>query len=167
MNEKAQRLSNILKMPIENIQNIDRGMWDILIELNSKNYFTNGCCEGHLREDGKWNGYISFINPYVFNEYPKLYDHAKHRMTFYWTDIGENSRQKFLEELYEWAKNLPVREVTEIKTYTLWGKNKRRPNGNWHILKCSSNYEDIKIELNRKQTEKYELKFEEKIIGRY
>ena len=148
-------------------QNIDKGMWNILIELNRKNYFTYACCEGHLKEDGSWNGYIGFKDDYDFEEYPKDYDTAKQRKVFFWSGTGEESRKEFLINLYEWASSLSARKVKDIKFYTLWGKNKKRPNGNWKVLRTSNNYNDIRVELNRKQTDRYETKLDEKIIGRY
>lgn len=167
MNRIAERLAEIINVPVDKVINdIDSGMWEILIELNRKNYFTFACCEGHLRGDNSWSAYIGFKNPYKFKEYPKNYDSAKHRETFYWSGIGEESRLKFLSDLYEWALSLPNRELKEIKSYTLLGKNKKRPNGKWRVLRISNDYEDIRIELNRKQTSKYELQLDEKIVGR-
>ena len=168
MNNKAEKLSKLIGVPVDIVKNnIDKGMWNILIELNSKNYFTYACCEGHLNENENWDGYIAFKNPYSFKEYPKAYDSSRHRTCFYWNGKGEKSRKEFLAELYEWALSLPYREIKEIKSYTLWGKNKRRINSNWRNLRTSNNYDDIRIELNRKQTEKYDTKIEEKIVGRY
>ena len=167
MNEDAKRLAEILGIPVSKvIDDIDEGMWDILIELNSKNYFTYACCEGHLNENGHWNGYVAFKSPYKFIRYPKSYDSSRYRMCFYWSGNGEKSRQEFLKNLYKWALSLPIREMQDIKSYILWGKNKRRHNSKWRILRSANNYEDIRIELNRKQTEKYDIKIEEKIIGR-
>lgn len=163
-----KEVSNILNIPVEIVINeLDRGMWDILVELNRKNYFTYACCEGHLKENGSWNGYIGFKDSYDFKEYPKNYDSAKQRKVFFWSGVGEENRKEFLINLYEWALSLPVREVKDIKFYTLWGKNKKRPNSSWRVLRTSNNYNDIRVELNRKQTGKYETKLDEKIIGRY
>ena len=168
MNRKAEKVARILNMSVNDVINeLDRGMWDILIELNSKNYFTNGSCEGHLKEDGSWNGYIGFQQPYKFFEYPKEYDSSRQKRYFYWSGKGEDSRREFLENLYEWALSLPMRDLKVVKTYTLWGKNKNRPNSKWKVLRSSNDYEDIKIELNRKQTKKYELDFKEEIVRRY
>lgn len=168
MNNKAEKLAELINLPIEAvINNIDKGMWDILIELNSKNYFTDVCCEGHLNENGNWNGYIGFKRPYKFLEYPKEYDNSRKRRYFYWEGNGEESRIKFLSDLYEWALYLPPRKLEETKLFILSGKNKKRPNGKWRVLCSSYDYEDIRIELNRKQTKKYDLMFEEKIVGRY
>lgn len=164
---KAEKLSEILNIPMSEVENIlDRDMWDILIQLNSKNYFTNGCCQGHLKEDGSWNGYISFKEKYSFLEYPKEYDNVYQRRAFYWKGKGEKERRKYIRELYEWAISLPIREVEEIKLYMLLGKNKKRPNGKWKILRKSYDYDDIRMELNRKQTSKYDLEFKEQIVGR-
>ena len=168
MTNKAEKLAEILNMPVEEVVNkIDRGMWEILIELNQKNYFTCGCCEGHLKDDGSWNGYIGFQQPYKFLEYPKEYDSARQKRFFYWEGKGEENRKKFLKNLYEWALYLPVRELKEVKTYTLWGRNKNRTNSKWKVLRRSNDYEDIRIELNRKQTVKYELDLKTEVIRRF
>jgi hypothetical protein len=166
MNSKAEKLSKLIGMPVDVVKrDIDKGMWDILIELNSKNYFTLACCEGHLKENGDWNGYITFVRPYKFSTLPIDYQSVRQRRSFYWEDNGEESREKFIKDLYEWALSLPVRELEEIKIYTLFGKSKRRANGKWKKLRSSYDYYDIELELNRSQTKKYELKFEEKVIG--
>lgn len=163
---KLERLSNLINLSVEMIEEeIDRGMIDILIELNKKNYLTSVCCEGHLREDGTWNAYIGFKNPYNFAEYPKEYDSAKKQMYFYWSGKGEESRQKFLTELLEWAKSLEPRQLREVKMYTLYGTNKR--SGKRKILVCSYDYKDIKIEYNKKSIVKYDTELVEKIIKRY
>lgn len=168
MNKIAERLAEIIDIPVERVLNdIDKNMWEILIELNRKHYFTYACCEGHLDEKDFWSGYIAFKQPYSFKEYPKAYDSSRQRKCFYWSGNGEDSRREFIENLYIWACDLPLREIKEIKSYTLWGKNKHRPNSNWKILRTSNNYDDIRIELNRRQTEKYDTKIEEKIVGRY
>ncbi len=167
MNKIAERLAEILDIPVKKVINdIDKNMWEILIELNRKHYYTYACCEGHLNENNFWNGYIAFKQPYNFKDYPKDYDSARQRKCFYWSGNGEESRKEFLVNLYEWALNLPIRKIKEIKSYTLWGKNIHRPNSNWKILRTSNNFDDIRIELNRKQTGKYDIKIEEQIVGR-
>lgn len=163
---KSERLAALIHLPVEIIENdVDRGMWDILIELNKKNYFTSVCCEGHLREDGTWNGYIGFKDAYNFAKYPKEYDNAKKQMYFYWNGKGEESRQKFLSELLEWAKSLAPRELKEVKMYTLYGTNKR--SGKRKVLVCSYDYKDIKIEYNKKSIVKYDTELVEKVVRRY
>ena len=100
MNKIAERLAEILNIPVDKVINdIDENMWSILIELNSKNYFTYACCEGHLNENGCWNGYIAFKEPYKFKEYPIDYDSARHRTCFYWSGNNEESRKEFLNNL--------------------------------------------------------------------
>lgn len=166
--KKSEILAGLIHLPVETIENeVDKGMWDILIELNGKNYFTTYCCEGHLNSNDEWNAYLTFIHPYKFKEYPKNYDSVKKRSGFYWSGKGEESRQKFLTDLLLWAKLLPKRNVVEEKMYTLMGKNRRRANGQFKALKSSTNYEDIRIELNKKGIEKYELKLFETVYKRY
>ena len=166
--KKSEILAELIHLPVEAIENeVDKGMWDILIELNKKNYFTVYCCEGHLNTEDKWNAYITFVHAYKFKEYPKNYDSAKNRKAFYWSGKGEESRQEFLENLLLWAKLLPKRNVVEEKMYTLMGKNKRRANGQFKTLKLSNNYEDIRIELNKKGMDRYELKLLENVCRRY
>ena len=86
---------------------IDKGMYDILIELNRKNYKTIFCCEGHLTDHDKygkdyWNGYIAFADTYNFPQFPKNFYKVSHkRMYFYWHGNGEESRQKYLSDLYD------------------------------------------------------------------
>lgn len=165
---RLERLSNLIGMSVEGIEReIDDGMIDILIILNEKNYHTMACCEGHLREDGSWNGYIGFSYPYDFVVYPINFSNVKNRIYYYWEGVGEESRQKFLNELYDWALNLPVREMVEIKRYTMYVKNKKRPNGREKILKTSDNYEDIKVLFNRADMYKYNIRVEEKVIKKY
>jgi len=163
---KYERLAALIHLPTEIIESeFDRGMIDILIELNKKNYFTTFCCEGHLREDKTWDAYIGFARPYDFAEYPKEYDSAKKQMYFYWSGKGEESRQKFLTELLEWAKSLTARDLIEEKMYTLYGTNKR--SGKRKILVSSYDYKDIRIEYNKKHITKYDTELVEKIVRRY
>lgn len=151
-------------MPAEIVeQDIDRGMWDILIELNKKGYKTNVCCEGHLSESG-WNGYIGFVYPFEFPTYPKNFSHMKNRMYYYWDGKTEESRQKFLEELLKWAEILPERIPVTEKTFTLIGRNKKRPASREKILINTNNYEDIKAILNRQDMEKYDLRIIENTV---
>lgn len=165
---KIEKLSKITGIPIDVIvSEIDDGMIDILIELNSKNYRTCACCEGHLRADETWNAYIGFIHPYVFNEYPTAFSNVKNRIYYYWDGKGEESRQKFLENLLAWAKRLPYRELEYEKGYTLYVKNKRNRNAREKILKYSTNYEDIRVLFNRADMYKYETRIEENILRVY
>ena len=165
---KYEKLAALIHLPVEVVENeIDGGMIDILIELNEKNYFTNGCCEGHLKANGDWNSYIGFDMSYDFPVYPMNYDYARKQRYFYWKGNGENNRQKVLSDLLKWAKLLPQRNLIEVKSYTLWGKNKRNENGKWKILKASCDYKDIIIEMGRKNTNKYDTFIEEKVIKRY
>lgn len=165
---KSERLALLIGMPIEFVENeIDKGMVDILIELNEKGYYTTNCCEGHLRDNEDWNGYICFAYPYKFPVYPKNFSSVKKRQYYYWNGNGEQSRQTFLNELLAWAKTLPVKKPIEKKQYVLIGKNKKRPNSRDKILISTSDYEDIKIILNRADMVKYDLRINESVIGRY
>ena len=103
---KSEILGNLIGMTKEEVENdIDKGMWDILIELNKKNYKTIFCCEGHLHEDNRhgidyWNGYIAFAETYNFLSYPIKFHKISHgRRYFYWDGNGEESRQEFLTNL--------------------------------------------------------------------
>ena len=165
---KAERLSRLTGLSIELIENeIDTGMIDILIILNEKNYKTTACCEGHLRDDGKWNGYIGFAYPYDFVVYPIDFSSVKNRIYYYWEGKGEETRQEFLRKLYDWALNLPVRELVEVKNWTMYIKNKCRPNSREKILKSSNNYEDIKVLFNRADMYKYNIRIDERVVQRY
>lgn len=165
---KIERLSNLIGMSVDAIeQDIDAGMIDILITLNEKNYKTIVCCEGHLRNDDTWDGYIGFAYPYDFVVYPMDFSNVKNRVYYYWNGKGEESRQEFLRKLYDWALNLPVRELVEVKNYTMYIKNKRRPNSREKILKSSNNYEDIRVLFNRADMYKYNIRIDERVIQRY
>ena len=165
---KSERLEQLTGIPVNIIEEeFDKGMWDILIELNSKGYRTIFCCEGHLNNKNEWNGYIGFAYPYKFNVYPKDFTLSKKRTYYYWDGKGEESRQKFLNELLKWAKLLPVKTPIEIKNYTLYGKNKSRANSKEKILLSTNDYEDIKIILNRRDMIKYDLRLVENVVKTY
>ena len=81
---KYERLAELIGVSVEDIKtDFDEGVIDILITLNEKNYFTNYCCEGHLNNKNEWNGYISFVYPYSFKEYPHNFSSAKNKKAFY------------------------------------------------------------------------------------
>ena len=165
---RYEKLANLIGASAEYVKNdFDEGMIDILITLNEKHYFTNYCCEGHLNSNDEWHGYIGFIYPYKFKEYPHNFDSSKYKKIFYWSGKGEESRKEFLNELTQWANILPTRNIVESKSYTLWGKNKKRKDSRWRILKVSSDYDEIRIELNKKATQKFEVKVAESITGKY
>ena len=74
-------------------ENIDKGIIDILIELNRKGYRTLFSCEGHVgfnveavrKPENYWQGYIGFAKPYKFPIYPPKYNKvSKDKMYFYW-----------------------------------------------------------------------------------
>ena len=146
---------------------IDKGMWDVLIELNSKNYFTSVCCEGHLRNNNTWNGYIGFRYPYEFETYPYKFTNIKNRQYYYWSGVGEQSRQNFLDNLLTWARNLPKRDLKYVVRYTLYIKSKKSRTGREKILKSSENFEDIKVMFNRADMYKYDTRIEENIVKVY
>ena len=163
--ERLEQLTGISAEVIE--EKLDKGMWDIIIELNSKGYKTVGCCEGHLNDKGEWNGYVGFIYPYKFNVYPKNFASVKKRMFYYWSGKNEDERQIFLDELLSWAKLLPVKDIIEKKVYTLYGKNKNRASSKEKVLISTNDYEDVRIILNRRDMSKYDLRLVENVIGRY
>ena len=165
---KSEELGKLIGMTKEDVEReIDSGMWDILIELNKKNYLTSVCCEGHLRDDGSWNGYIGFKYPYEFETYPYKFTNIKNRQYYYWSGVGEESRKVFLKNLLIWAKHLPRRELTYVRQYTLYIKSKRSRTGREKMVKCSTNYEDIKVMFNRADMYKYDTRIEERVIKVY
>ena len=165
---KLERLAQIIGLPIEVVEReVDKGMWDVIIELNDKGYRTIGCCEGHLNNKNQWNGYIGFAYPYKFNVYPKNFSSMKRRIFFYWDGKDEESRQKFLSELLDWAKTLPYKAPIEKRAYTLYGKSKTRANSKEKIIMSTNNYEDIKAILNRRDISKYNLRLVESVVERY
>ena len=63
--KKSEKLANLINMPVEIVENeIDKGIWDILIALNQKGYYTTFSCEGHLNTKNEWEGYIAFLDTY-------------------------------------------------------------------------------------------------------
>ena len=165
---RLERLEQLTGIPAEVIEEkLDKGMWDIIIELNSKGYKTVGCCEGHLNDKGEWIGYVGFIYPYKFNVYPKNFASMKKRKFYYWDGKGEDKRQEFLDELYRWAMLLPIKEPIDRKVYTLYGKNKNRTNSKEKVLISTNEYEDIKAILNRRDMNKYKIRLVENVVERY
>ena len=168
--KKSENLGNLIGMSAEWVEeNIDRGMWDILIELNGRGYITGGCCEGHPNDlSGAWHGYIYFIHPYKFASYPTNFTAFRDkRKTYEWKGIGEDSRQEFLNGLLIWAKMLPKRNMYEKKVYTLMGKTKGRANSREKVLINTYDFEDIKAILNRADMCKYDLRIVENVVERY
>lgn len=158
---KAEELSKLIGLSVEMIENeIDKGMYDILIELNRKNYKTIFCCEGHLTDHDKygkdyWNGYIAFADTYNFPQFPKNFYKVSHkRMYFYWHGNGEESRQKYLSDLYDWACCLPTRPKKKVVTYHFMAKHKNQPNRD-KLLAFTTDYEEIRCILNREDMDKY------------
>ncbi len=151
---KAEKLAGLIGVSVEMIEReFDQGILDILIELNSKNYYTIFSCEGHLGEyKGKpdhWNGYLAFADKYSFSTYPPLfYKNSRDRRFFYWEGFGEDSRQEYLNNVLDWAKCLPTREKTKITLYQLVGFHKKRPNTG-KTLVYSYDYEDVRVALAR------------------
>ena len=155
-----ENLAKLWNISIEQVKGmIDEGMIDIIYVLNSKNYITAVCCEGHLRTDDTWNGYIGFIYPYEFAIYPPNFSQVREkRAYFYWEGSGEQSRQEFLKEVLHWAEMLPTHNPVYKYYYSLIGINKRSHKRK--ILITSENYEDIKCLMNRKDMNKYDLTVE-------
>ena len=159
---KSEELGKLIGMPKEVVEEeIDRGMWDILIELNKKNYYTIYCCEGHCNDNARhgvnyWEGYIAFAETYKFMQFPKgFYKVGHNRKFFYWQGNGEESRQKYLSDLLNWARCLPTRQKRKITTYHLLAKHKNQPNREPKILCYTQDYEEIRCILNRADMEKY------------
>ena len=169
---KSEKLGRLIGTSAEMVENeIDKGMWDILINLNEKNYKTIFCCEGHLNEfsnKGKnyWEGYLAFDKTYKFVQYPKgFYKNDKQRRFFYWEGFGEESRQKYLTELYNWSCCLPKRKIEEVTYYVLEAKFKAQPNRDAKLLCNTTDYEEIRCILNRADMEKYfDFKLYEKVL---
>lgn len=158
---KAETLSKLIGMPVEAIKSeIDKGMWDILIELNRKNWFTQYSCEGHIGRSNNgadgWQGYLVFCEPYKFDSYPVRYTKVnKKHDTYYWDGKGEENRQEFLKMLLNWARLLPYRPIKKVKWYTLSAKLKSRQNGEYKVLAHTTDYEEIKIILASAEMDKY------------
>lgn len=160
---KAEKLAKLIGIPTEIVKrDIDKGIWDILIELNKKHYYTQFSCEGHLAEEdsaypvGSWQGYLVFRNTYKFPQYPVRYSKVnRKRDTFYWNGVGEESRQEFLRSVLEWAKTLPVRPHKRVTWYTLICKSKSQPNRDYKTLAHTTDYEEIKCILAGAEMDKY------------
>lgn len=165
---KITRLAELIGMTENQIvEEIDSGMIDILLVLNEKGYKTIGCCEGHLNNNNEWNSYLGFAFSYVFETYPKNHSYSRQkRKFFYWDGVGEESRQKTLKEILEWANSLPIHEPVYEYYYSLVGVNKRSHKSK--ILAVSNNYEDIKCRLQQKDIVKYDVEIHEtnkRLIG--
>ena len=160
---KAEILSGLIGIPVEHINEIDKGMWDILIELNKKGYYTVFSCEGHCsptpNKNGKigyWNGYLAFHETYKFATYPpKFYKVNRNRRMFYWDGYGEESRKEYLDNVLKWAITLPTRQRKRVTTYRLFAKNKNQPNREPKLLAYTQDYEEIRCLLNRVDMDKY------------
>lgn len=131
---------------------IDKGMRDIIVTLNNKNYFTALCCEGHLDKplykDKWWHGYLCFCDNYDFAEPVPIFEprdkndkkknqhcwsayEEKNPMKqrglsiYYWYGTTEEERLDLLKRLTEWANALPKRELDYTYSYQVWRKGKR------------------------------------------
>lgn len=163
--ERYEKLGKLIGMSAENVKKyIDEGIIDILIELNKKRYFTLYSCEGHVgmnvdavnKPENYWQGYLSFAKPYKFAIYPPKYNKVtKNKMNFYWEGLGEESRQEFLERIYDWARCLPTLPKHFTKYYILEAKSKKQPNREPKTLVHSQDYEDIKLALASADMDKY------------
>lgn len=109
------------------VMEIDKGMWDILVELNNKGYKTVCCCEGHVNDGRRWNAYLFFARGKAPKTMPPLYDLSNKKILnkysqinkteniFYWygsdskrlsLEQKEQERQELLSDLLKWAKEL-------------------------------------------------------------
>ncbi len=161
---KAEKLAELIGFSAEGVEReIDKGMWDILIELNKKGYHTIYSCEGHCNpcpdkkgNVGYWNGYLAFDRTYTFPTYPpKFYKVNKSRRMFYWEGYEEDSRQEYLDNVLKWAVTLPTREKTRVTVYHLLAKHKSQPNREPKLIAYTQDYEEIRCLLNRADMDKY------------
>jgi hypothetical protein len=113
----------------EIVEDIDKDMIPIIIELNEKNWITEGCCSGHLEqieETGWWSAYLCFSN-FLKNE-PKdipLFDLNKKKnknfskfdnkisYSYFWSGKEEKDRKQLMNDLLDWSKKLPVNNDLE------------------------------------------------------
>ena len=141
---------NLGHIPKKTYYEIDKGMRDIIVTLNSKNYFTAFCCEGHLDQPlykGKWwHGYLCFCDNYDFAEpfpcfEPKDKNNKNQRCwtiyeeknlkkqrglsTYYWFGTSEEERLGLLDRISEWANGLSKRELNYRYSYQVWRKGKK------------------------------------------
>lgn len=158
---KSAILGNLIGMDSECVENnIDKGMWDILIELNKKGYYTIFCCEGHPYDHEKfgkdyWHGYLAFAETYNFSEYPTGFFKVSHkRKFFYWKGNGEDTRTIFLNNLLTWAKCLPTRTKRKVVNYRLIAKHIKQPNRT-KLIAYTTDYEEIRCIMNRNDMDKY------------
>ena len=161
---KSERLAGLIGLPVEVVENeIDEGMWDILIELNLKGYITIFCCEGHVNTEpnkrgkiGFWEGYLAFADTYNFINYPPCFNKVTtKRRFFYWNGYGEKSRKEFLDSVLKWAQCLPIRVKKRVVMYHLTGKSKKNPNREPKSFIYTDNYEEVRCILNRADMDKY------------
>ncbi len=92
----------------------DAHIADIVIELNRKGYITSTSCGGHFTGDDFTPIFIGFINsetlpnmPYGISNCKLRYDRAENEIKIYLNDITVEERDRVLNELLMWAKNLP------------------------------------------------------------
>lgn len=148
-NYDAMKLGYISK---KTYYEIDKGMRDIIVTLNNKNYFTAFCCEGHLDQplarDRWWHGYLCFCDNYDFAEpfpcfEPRDKNDKKKKQscwsvyeeknvqkqrglsTYYWYGTTEQERLDLLDRIADWANRLPKRELNYTYSYQVWRKGKR------------------------------------------
>lgn len=155
--KKSEKLANLIGLPVEVVENnIDKGMWDILIELNKKGYYTIFSCEGHVNDKNEWEGYIVFLDTYNFVNYPPKFSKVNnHRKYYYWNGKGEESRQEYLDSVLKWARTLPTREKIKIVQYHLIARNKKQPNRDPKSIVYTNDYEEVKCIMNRADMDKY------------
>lgn len=134
-------LTKTLGISKKTAKEIDKGMWDILFELNKKGYKTVCCCEGHVNDEKRWNAYLFFARDRVPKTLPPLYDLSNKKILgrysqvnkngniFYWygsnskkltLEQKEEERLQLLKDLEEWAMQLPNRELKKKKLYGVY-----------------------------------------------
>ena len=144
----------------ETLDGIDKGIIPLLYELNKKGYKTCGSCEGHTRAtDGKWNIALGFAHQYYFITIPIVstykFGRESNMLFMNWDGIGEENRLKKLDDLLEWAKELPTHNKTvKTRMYTLIGTNKK---GRQFRLKTTTNLEEIRFEMSKEKNQKYNM----------
>lgn len=126
MNQIIKELSKVTEASLYEINNhFDKGVLEILLELNKKNYLTIGSCEGHVDYKDKYCGFVTFKTDYFVNlydietpisaDYIIYFNHKKQMIV--WEGRGEESKTEALNRVLKWAKSLPPRERVPKYSY--------------------------------------------------